>query len=165
MSLPLVTRFGADPLLDLEVANKRYVDSSGGGGDKRVILADIGDHVTDTGTSNRFYPIHWWVLSAFVGDTAEANAVITFDWAITLKRIYLRVETNSKNGSTVIGYRDDGVTVASITVAASTTGEFDTGDITVLVDSGSLVNWIMNYTASTSGSWGDFMAQTWGFET
>jgi len=27
MSLPLVTRFGADPLLDLEVANKRYVDS------------------------------------------------------------------------------------------------------------------------------------------
>jgi len=31
MSLPLVTRFGADPLLDLEVANKRYVDTSGGG--------------------------------------------------------------------------------------------------------------------------------------
>jgi len=29
MSLPLVTRFGADPLLDLEVANKRYVDNSG----------------------------------------------------------------------------------------------------------------------------------------
>jgi len=27
-----VTRFGPDPLLDLEVANKRYVDSSGGGG-------------------------------------------------------------------------------------------------------------------------------------
>jgi len=33
MSLPLVTRFGADPLLDLEVANKRYVDASGGGAD------------------------------------------------------------------------------------------------------------------------------------
>jgi len=31
MSLPLVTRFGADPLLDLEVANKRYVDNSSGG--------------------------------------------------------------------------------------------------------------------------------------
>jgi len=30
VSLPLVTRFGADPLLDLEVANKRYVDGSGG---------------------------------------------------------------------------------------------------------------------------------------
>jgi len=27
-----VTRFGPDPLLDLEIANKRYVDSSGGGG-------------------------------------------------------------------------------------------------------------------------------------
>jgi len=32
MSLPLVTRFGADPLLDLEIANKRYVDNSSGGG-------------------------------------------------------------------------------------------------------------------------------------
>jgi len=31
LSLPLVTRFGADPLLDLEVANKRYVDNSSGG--------------------------------------------------------------------------------------------------------------------------------------
>jgi len=28
MSLPLTTRFGADPLLDLEIANKRYVDNS-----------------------------------------------------------------------------------------------------------------------------------------
>jgi len=28
----LVTRFGADPLQDLEVANKRYVDNSSGGG-------------------------------------------------------------------------------------------------------------------------------------
>jgi len=30
MSLPLVSRYGADPTLDLEVANKRYVDASGG---------------------------------------------------------------------------------------------------------------------------------------
>jgi len=31
MSLPLTTRFGADPLVDLEIANKRYVDNSSGG--------------------------------------------------------------------------------------------------------------------------------------
>jgi len=30
LSLPLTTRFGADPLLDLEVANKRYVDNRAG---------------------------------------------------------------------------------------------------------------------------------------
>jgi len=30
MSFPLTTRFGADPLLDLEIANKQYVDASGG---------------------------------------------------------------------------------------------------------------------------------------
>jgi len=32
MSLPLTTRFGADPLLDLEIANKRYVDNNSGSG-------------------------------------------------------------------------------------------------------------------------------------
>jgi len=32
MSLPLTTRFGANPLLELELANKAYVDSSSGGG-------------------------------------------------------------------------------------------------------------------------------------
>jgi len=31
MSIPLITRFGADPLLDLEIANKRYVDRQGTG--------------------------------------------------------------------------------------------------------------------------------------
>jgi len=42
LSLPLVTRFGADPSVDLEVANKRYVDTSGGGATvttQRVALA------------------------------------------------------------------------------------------------------------------------------
>jgi len=37
MSLPLVTRYGANPLLDLEVANKQYVDSSGGQTFSRVV--------------------------------------------------------------------------------------------------------------------------------
>jgi len=32
LSLPLTTRFGADPLLDFELANKQYVDNSSGGG-------------------------------------------------------------------------------------------------------------------------------------
>jgi len=48
MSLPLVTRFGADPLLDLEVANKRYVDASGGGSDHGCrIFHSIAQSVTN----------------------------------------------------------------------------------------------------------------------
>jgi len=31
LSLPLTTRFGADPVLDLELANKQYVDNASGG--------------------------------------------------------------------------------------------------------------------------------------
>jgi len=37
MSLPLVTRFGANPLLDLELANKQYVDTGGGAQFARVV--------------------------------------------------------------------------------------------------------------------------------
>jgi len=59
MSLPLVTRFGADPLLDLELANKQYVDAGGGGGSgltfarkikatDESITSDIVPHDDDT---------------------------------------------------------------------------------------------------------------------
>jgi len=51
MSLPLVTRFGADPLLDLEVANKRYVDSSGGGGTQTTQEDALSGNFSTTSTS------------------------------------------------------------------------------------------------------------------
>jgi len=43
MSLPLVTRFGADPLLDLELANKQYVDNRAG-----LIIANIVNTTLET---------------------------------------------------------------------------------------------------------------------
>jgi len=43
MSLPLVTRFGANPRLDLELANKQYVDTSGG-----LTFAKVVKAVTQT---------------------------------------------------------------------------------------------------------------------
>jgi len=53
MSLPLVTRFGADPLLDLEIANKRYVDNSGGSGLTFAKIVKTIDEVRDTDTTLR----------------------------------------------------------------------------------------------------------------
>jgi len=49
MSFPLVTRFGANPLLDLELANKNYVDNSGGGG---VGFAKVVKTVDQSQTDN-----------------------------------------------------------------------------------------------------------------
>jgi len=45
MSLPLVTRFGADPLLDLEIANKRYVDNASSSGGAFAILVKPADEI------------------------------------------------------------------------------------------------------------------------
>jgi len=51
MSLPLVTRFGADPVLDLEVANKQYVDSSGGGATVTTQIDGLASTFTTVATS------------------------------------------------------------------------------------------------------------------
>jgi len=50
MSLPLTTRFGANPLLDLELANKNYVDNAGGGA---IILNAIktADQIVNNSTT------------------------------------------------------------------------------------------------------------------
>jgi len=52
----LVTRFGADPLLDLEVANKRYVDNSGGVG--LQVWGNVAhDTITNT-EANTFFSLN-----------------------------------------------------------------------------------------------------------
>ena len=74
MFLPLTTRFGADPLLDLEIANKRYVDNSSGGGGTSFSVVKKVDEVRNntitlsddselffTGKANATYLIiSWW---------------------------------------------------------------------------------------------------------
>jgi len=71
MSLPLTTRFGVNPTLDLELANKAYVDSAGGGGQtffKGFVSADHTkisdttletlDELTWSAKANRFYIVN-----------------------------------------------------------------------------------------------------------
>ena len=82
-----------------------------------------------------------------------------------MKRILGTWELNTKNGDTVFAIRDDGVTSVSVTVPASTTGAFDSGDVTGLILSGSLINWMVDTSASSSGSLDDLQMNAWGFET
>jgi len=60
MSLPLTTRFGADPLLDLEVANKRYVDANAGGDVIFIVKSADEDRPSSTDLdpdSELFFPV------------------------------------------------------------------------------------------------------------
>jgi len=162
---PKVTRFGADPTVDQELATKAYVDAGGGGGDKRVLLGVGGTINAYTNNVTRFPPITAANYTNLTGIGTEANWQITIDWELTIKRLLVRWETNSKNGDTIMAFRDDGVNVAPVTVAASTTGEFDSGDVTGLIASGSAVNFIVDTTASSSGTLDDLTFNVWGFET
>ena len=91
------------------------------------------------------------------GPTAASDtlAQLTIDFAFTITRLRNRVRANSKNADSVIAFRDDGSSVASVTIGAAATGEFDSGALTVSVASGSLVNWLIDTTASASGSLSD----------
>jgi len=160
-----VTRFGASPLLDDEIATKAYVDAGGGGGaDKITLIGFTGNHVTNSTNQVDYAIINSWVFTSFTGRSTESLMQLAIDWDLTLKRVLLRITVNSESGDLDFGFRDDGVTVASITVASSTTGQFDTGDLTVLILSGSELNWILD-SAGNSGSYGDLSLSAWGFET
>jgi len=71
MSFPLVTRFGADPIKDLELANKRYVDNAGGG-------VDIGCKVTksaDQSIANTTFDKITWDQESYDTDGFHDNSV------------------------------------------------------------------------------------------
>jgi len=160
-----VTRFGPQPLLDNEIANKAYVDAGGGGGgDKITLIGFCGNHVTNPTNDTTFAIINSWVVTSFTGRNTESLMQLAIDWDLTIKRVLLRITINSENDDVIFGFRDDGVTVASITVASSTTGQFDTGDLTVLILSGSELNWIID-SAGNTGNFGDYSLSAWGFET
>ncbi len=82
----------------------------------------------------------------------ESIVQIPITEGIRVKRLRVNVATNTKNADTIFGFRDDGVTVASITVAAAVTGIRDSGALDVLIAAGSSINFIRDTTASASGS-------------
>jgi len=163
MSLPLTTRYGSTPTVDEELANKAYVDASGGGGDKIICLGFTGSHVANVSAADNF-PILWsWVYSSFSGNLTESLNTITLFVGVTIKRVLLRMQGNVAIADVIFQYRDDGVSVAGITVASATTGFFDSGDLTVDVATGSLVNWLIDFVST--GAIQDISLTAWGFET
>jgi len=145
MSFPLTTRFGADPLIDEELANKRYVDASGGGATPRCMVGSFRLSYTINGV--RFQAFYSQILSV-----TESAVFIPIDFNFTLTKTSINVQTNTKNGSTTYGFRDDGVTIGSVAIASSTTGIFESGVLTDAVVSGSDCVFLLDTTASSSGA-------------
>jgi len=144
---PKVTRFGADPTVDQELATKAYVDSSGGGSSLAYLMCAISN--SNASNTLLFYPFNYFATG--VGQT-EVTSQIALDTAITLIRTVVNIRNNSHNADSLFAFRDDTVSVASVTVGSGLTGIFNSGAISVAVVAGSLCNLSMDTSASVSGS-------------
>jgi len=117
-----------------------------------AIYAHAGWQLNTTVTNTRY--------SGFMGGallvSGESDVQSTTLEALTLKFVKLNIQTNSQDGSTIVGFRDDAATVtgSDITVTTTSTGDFDTGTITQAIASGSEINFLHDHNASTSGTFG-----------
>jgi len=109
MNTNQVTRFGANPLLDLELANKNYVDNAGGGGKtffKGFVSADhvknanttpeILDELTWSATANRDY-ICRLTHEIKSHATADLNHFLTLPAGATALRGFGNLRTEPAN--------------------------------------------------------------------
>lgn len=84
----------------------------------------------------------------------EANSTITVLTPFMIKRVMGRTYINSKNAASTIEMRVNsaGVSGAAFTANAGATGNFDSGEINVIVPAGSTVDWRCDTSASASGN-------------
>ena len=63
------------------------------------------------------------------------------------------MEANTKDEASVYGLRDDGADAGTVSIAATTTGLFDSGAISVAVATGSLICAMIDTSASSEGNY------------
>jgi len=147
LSLPLVTRFGADPLQDLEVANKRYVDTSGG---SRPVWYFSMNQSNLSGTSLDFFAAMYGGADDLRQVLAEVQIEVTR--AFTLLRQTIVVSDNSKTGTIDLSFVDDGALLSTTTILAGTTGNFDSGVLSLSIAADSLCACDEDFTSGGTGS-------------
>jgi hypothetical protein len=84
--------------------------------------------------------------------TTEALCALTIDYGFTVKRLRGIASANTLNATTTFAFRDDGADVTTATLGATTTGEFDSGAVSVAVAAGSKCNFRVDSSGSASGS-------------
>lgn len=107
MSLPLTTRFGANPLLDLELANKNYVDNASGGGltfakavtivaqtiTTEIVFQNV-DVILFTATANKTYG---FMIRLFFTSPATADIQFQFSLPAGASVDYETTDANGEN--------------------------------------------------------------------
>jgi len=142
------TRFGADPLLDQELATKKYVDDNAGG--TAVFYGASGEPLNVTQTTAWFLP---FLAESSNKVTTETVAQTQIFEDLLLTAVSVAMLVNTKATDSAVFLREDAVDVAAteMTITASTTGTFSvTGLTTTLQQSGTLYNWKVIGTASGS---------------
>jgi len=132
MSTPKTTRFGAEPLIDSELATKFYVDNT---------AADRNGFVT-CGYLNVSFGIAKLFINLGGGQTQtgaiELDRQNLFSFPCQLDSIWINIRINSLSDDMDWNYRDDGVQIASLTVGAGLTGLFTSSGLGVDIATGSL---------------------------
>lgn len=85
-------------------------------------------------------------------NATEANVDYTIRFPIRITRLQVLVPTNTKDQASTVAFRDDGATVASVSIAAGTTTDVDSGALNVVIAAGSKINFLRDTSASGSGN-------------
>jgi len=124
MSFPKTTRYGADPLVDPELATKKYVDDNAGGGGFYGSM----EFTSGGGNTSIFHGINTGGFTTTTNSQRSINETV-----LTIKRWVIRVQTNSKGIDIPADLLDDAVSILSITILNNTTGTFSSGEVTLTV--------------------------------
>jgi len=131
------------PILPADIANKAYVDVGG-----TKFAWGGGFRVSYSFNELNFFPFN----NAENVTPTESDMAIPYSDAIRITAISVVIPTNTKNADTIIGVRDDGVTVALVTIGAGVTGIVRATGLSVDIAAGSELVGVRDTTASASGS-------------
>lgn len=84
--------------------------------------------------------------------TTEADAQLLIPQKFKVLRVYANALTNSKNGTSTIAFRDDGSSIGELSYLTTVVGLKDSGALSTTVAGGSLCNFLVDTSASGSGT-------------
>lgn len=123
---------------------------SSGGGDSSNMFYISGNIDGASNNADMFFGLFY--SGTWANSTTEGDVDSTLNTGFTIIRHQAMVFSNTKNGATVLSFRDDAASSDSLTVGAGTSGEFNSGVISVTVADDSKCCWNRNATASSSGT-------------
>jgi len=130
-----------DPTIDQDLANKGYTDAH--------VAYFNSNKKSGTVDDDRFFPLF---SDSTSGAGVESVVQVTIDDAFIVTRTRCVVDANTKDAASTVHFRDDAADVTSITVPLGTTGQFDSGVVSVAVAAGSACNHRIDTSLSTSGT-------------